>query len=121
MLCATCLRRAGRSNRLTANGVFMEKVHHVLSLSGGKDSSALVYPLREAGSDSDGVRRLLEEVGFSSYYDWRTRSGCYFCFFQRRIEWVGLLEKHPDLFELAKQYEKFDAEGDQRYTWNQRE
>ena len=32
-----------------------------------------------------------------AYYDWRTRSGCYFCFFQRRIEWVGLKERYPEL------------------------
>jgi hypothetical protein len=45
----------------------------------------------------------------------RSRSGCYFCFFQQKIEWVWLYEQHPDLFEKAKEYEK---EG---YTWNQNE
>ena len=52
---------------------------------------------------------------------WRTRSGCYFCFYQRKAEWVGLLEKHPDLFEAAKEYEKFDPETGERYTWTQKE
>ncbi len=33
-------------------------------------------------------------------------SGCYFCFFQRKVEWTGLKERHPELFESAKQYEK---------------
>ncbi|WP_053991921.1 phosphoadenosine phosphosulfate reductase family protein [Mangrovimonas sp. TPBH4] len=41
----------------------------------------------------------------------RSRSGCYFCFYQQKIEWVWLLEQHPDLFEQAMEYEK---EG---YTW----
>ena len=41
----------------------------------------------------------------------RSRSGCFFCFYQQRIEWVWLLEQHPRLFEEAMRYEK---EG---YTW----
>jgi len=36
----------------------------------------------------------------------RSRSGCFFCFFQQKIEWVWLLEQHPKLFESAMQYEK---------------
>src|SRR5262249_18996070 len=47
--------------------------------------------------------------------------GCYFCFFQRRVEWVGLLERHPELFQLAKGYEKIDEDTSERYTWNQKE
>lgn len=41
----------------------------------------------------------------------RSRSGCFFCFYQQKIEWVWLLEQHPDLYEMAITYEK---EG---YTW----
>lgn len=36
----------------------------------------------------------------------RSRSGCFFCFYQQKIEWVWLLEQHPDLFEKAVEYEK---------------
>ena len=59
--------------------------------------------------------RLLEEsgVGLPSYYKWRSRSGCYFCFFQQKGEWVRLADRHPDLFEKAKRYEKEE----QGYTW----
>lgn len=45
----------------------------------------------------------------------RSRSGCYFCFFQQKIEWVWLYEQHPDLFEKAMAYEK------DGYTWIQGE
>jgi hypothetical protein len=78
-----------------------------------------VFPFKEDGIKMPDVQRILEQsgVGFPEYYEWRTRSGCYFCFFQRKIEWVGLLERHPDLFEKAKAYEKVE-EG---YTWVQRE
>jgi 3'-phosphoadenosine 5'-phosphosulfate sulfotransferase (PAPS reductase)/FAD synthetase len=81
------------------------------------------YPFREDGIDMQRVHRILEEsgLGLPSYYDWRTRSGCYFCFFQRRAEWVGLMEHHPELFKLAKQYEKIDEGSGERYTWNQKE
>jgi 3'-phosphoadenosine 5'-phosphosulfate sulfotransferase (PAPS reductase)/FAD synthetase len=36
----------------------------------------------------------------------RSRSGCFFCFYQQKIEWIWLLEHHPDLFEKAMEYEK---------------
>jgi hypothetical protein len=82
-----------------------------------------VYPFKDDGIDAQGVLRILEEsgLGLPSYYEWRTRSGCYFCFFQRRIEWVGLLERHPDLYKEAMDYEKVDGETGERYTWNERE
>jgi 3'-phosphoadenosine 5'-phosphosulfate sulfotransferase (PAPS reductase)/FAD synthetase len=43
----------------------------------------------------------------------RSRSGCFFCFYQQKIEWVWLLEQHPALFEAAKEYEK------DGYTWSE--
>ena len=80
------------------------------------------YPFKEDGITKDDVYRILEEkgIGLPDYYKWRTRSGCYFCFFQRKSEWVGLLEEHPDLFELAKAYEETPnkkAKTDERFTW----
>ena len=81
------------------------------------------YPFKEDGIVKSDVFRILEEsgIGVPEYYKWRTRSGCYFCFFQRKVEWVGLKENHPDLFELAKGYEKIGANTDERYTWAQNE
>lgn len=78
-----------------------------------------IFPFKEDGITKPDVLRILEEsgIGMPDYYEWRTRSGCYFCFFQRRSEWVGLLEKHPDLFEAAKSYEKPEED----YTWAKRE
>ena len=81
------------------------------------------YPFKEDGITKEDVYRILEEsgLGLPDYYKWRTRSGCYFCFFQRKSEWVGLLEQHPELFELAKGYEKFNEETGERFTWSQGE
>lgn len=76
------------------------------------------------------VYKLLEDsgVGLPAYYKAiefevdgkkgtysRTRSGCYFCFFQQKIEWIWLYEQHPDLFKKSMEFEK------DGYTWNQGE
>ena len=78
----------------------------------------------------DDIFRILREsgVGVPDYYEeipfevdgktgtyCRSRSGCYFCFFQQRIEWVWLLEQHPDLYAKAMEFEK------DGYTWVQGE
>ena len=84
-----------------------------------KPNIEAVFPFKEDNIDKAGVMRILEEsgVGLPSYYEWRSRSGCYFCFFQQKGEWVRLQDRHPDLYEKAKSYEKLD-EG---YTWVQDE
>ncbi|MBD5289893.1 MAG: phosphoadenosine phosphosulfate reductase [Bacteroides sp.] len=78
----------------------------------------------------DDIFRILEDsgVGIPAYYKPiefavdgktgtynRSRSGCYFCFFQQKLEWVWLYEQHPDLFTKAMEFEK------DGYTWNQNE
>ncbi len=81
------------------------------------------YPFVEDNIGKDDVIRILKEsgLGLPDYYRWRSRSGCYFCFFQQRIEWVGLLENHPDLFWKAASFERVDELTGERYTWNSRE
>jgi 3'-phosphoadenosine 5'-phosphosulfate sulfotransferase (PAPS reductase)/FAD synthetase len=81
------------------------------------------YPLldNEDVVDREGVFRLLDEsgVGRPGYYEPiqfevngkhgfynRSRSGCYFCFFQQKIEWIWLYEQHPHRFQQAMDYEK---------------
>lgn len=92
-----------------------------------KPNIEAVYPFKEDGITKGDVTRILDEagVGMPSYYEWRTRSGCYFCFFQRKAEWVGLSERHPELFEQAVAYEEKAAfggpEGKPAYTWSGRE
>jgi len=81
------------------------------------------YPFIDDGLVKDDIVRILNEsgLGLPAYYDWRSRSGCYFCFFQQRIEWVGLLENHPDLYDKAAKYERIDLETDEKYTWSSKE
>lgn len=77
-------------------------------------------PFREAGIDKRGVMDILDSsgVGLPRYYDWRSRSGCTFCFFQQKIEWVKLRERHPDAFEEAKAYEKNALDHGSPFTWS---
>lgn len=81
-----------------------------------------VYPFKEAGLVKADITRILEEsgIGMPEYYKWRSRSGCFFCFFQRKYEWVKLAEMHPDLFEKALEYEKEHSDG-RLFTWVQGE
>lgn len=89
-----------------------------------KPNIKAVFPFKEDGVTKEDVFRILDDagVGLPSYYEWRTRSGCYFCFYQRKIEWVGLAERHPELFEQAVAYEEKQGYEDtamtgRQYTW----
>ncbi len=81
------------------------------------------FPLVEHGIDKAGVIQLLNDVGLGlpDYYQWRSRSGCTFCFYQQKIEWVRLMRQHPDAFEEAKSYEKTAVDSGSPYTWVQGE
>lgn len=72
-----------------------------------KDTIKAVFPFIEDGLVRDDIFQILEDsVGIPEYYKWRSRSGCYFCFFQRQDEWLGLKRNHPELFEKAREFEQ---------------
>ena len=79
-----------------------------------------VYPFVHDGMVREDIVNLLRETtGIPSYYEWRSRSGCYFCFFQRKSEWLGLRKHHPELFKAAIRYENntFDPKTGRKFTW----
>lgn len=88
-----------------------------------QDNLIVRLPLKEAGIDKAGVIEILEGAGLGlpKYYEWRTRSGCTFCFFQQKIEWVRLMERHPEYFEQAIGYEKDALNNGSPFTWSQGE
>ena len=88
-----------------------------------KSNITPVYPFIDDFKYKADIFRILEEsgIGVPDYYKWRSRSGCYFCFFQQKKEWVGLREHHPELYEKAKQFEKFDPKTGKKFSWNQNE
>lgn len=87
------------------------------------DNLIIKLPFRENGIDKKSVLDILEAsgVGYPKYYEWRSRSGCTFCFYQQKIEWVRLKERHPEAYEEAKQYEKIALESNSPFTWIQGE
>ena len=91
--------------------------------SSKNDNLIVRLPFKQAGIDKAGVLEILDGAGLGlpSYYEWRTRSGCTFCFFQQKIEWVRLRERHPEAFEEAKAYEKDAVENGSPFTWSQGE
>lgn len=112
--------------------VFNKIVFEYLKTTKYPLSNEEVFPLLENDEVlvRDDIFRILREsgVGVPAYYEKvgfevndkkgeyaRSRSGCYFCFFQQKIEWVWLYEQHPDRFKLAMEYEK------DGYTWMQDE
>ena len=89
-----------------------------------KPNITVVYPFQEDGLKLADIKEILlsSGVGFPPYTQWgRTRSGCFFCFYQQKIEWVRLKEAHPDLFEQAKAYEKPYEGSGKTFTWSSRE
>jgi len=91
--------------------------------SSNHDRLIIKLPFKETGIDKAGVLEILESAGLGlpKYYSWRTRSGCTFCFFQQKIEWVRLKEQHPDAFQEAMTYEKDAVQRGSPFTWSQGE
>ena len=104
---------------------FLEKTDYPLS----KEKNFPLISNTDVFNKED-VFTLLNEsgIGLPKYYDniefkldnklgyyHRSRSGCFFCFYQQKIEWIWLYEQHKDLFKKAMEYEK------KGYTWIQGE
>ena len=87
-----------------------------------KPNIKAVFPFKDYGVDYAGVMKISNEsgIGLPPYLSWgRTHSGCYFCFFQKPIEWVRLLETHRAQFDKAQAYEKVGTDPGKTFTWIQ--
>ena len=105
-------RYVGKDNAISYMGIRADECDRGGYIS-KKGNITPVYPFREDNIVLKDVYLMLirSGLGIPEYYKWRSRSGCYFCFFQRMVEWVRLMENHPDLFDKAQSYEKKD------FTW----
>lgn len=85
-----------------------------------KPNIVAVYPFQDDGLVRADIMRILEDsgLGLPPYMDWgRSRSGCYFCFYQQKIEWVRLFETHPSYFALAMEYEEKAVLVGEQFYW----
>ena len=66
-----------------------------------------VYPFVDSGFIKNDIENILKITGIylPKYYEWSNRSGCYFCPFQTKRNWINLYKNHPDLFYKAKSFE----------------
>ena len=86
-----------------------------------KQKNLIIHlPFVDNGLDKMDVIETLDAsgLGLPAYYRWRSRSGCTFCFYQQKIEWVRLKEEHPEAFEEARSYEKIALENQSPFTWS---
>jgi 3'-phosphoadenosine 5'-phosphosulfate sulfotransferase (PAPS reductase)/FAD synthetase len=113
----------GNDTAITYVAIRADEAHRKGYLSTKPNISAR-YPFIEDEKTKEDITNILERSGLGKpgYYDWgRTRSGCYFCFFQQKAEWVHLADKYPDLFEKAKEYEQMHKVEGRMQTWSQGE
>jgi 3'-phosphoadenosine 5'-phosphosulfate sulfotransferase (PAPS reductase)/FAD synthetase len=129
---SSTFNQLNKLNQLLDLGIkeFNRLVYAFLQSTGYPLSQETYFPLvdNEEILVRDDIFRILENsgVGVPEYYKEieftingktgkyaRSRSGCFFCFYQQKIEWVWLYEQHNDLYLKAMEYEK---EG---YTWSE--
>lgn len=74
------------------------------------DDVVVELPLKAWGIERADVFAIVDQtVGIPSFYRYRVRSGCTCCWGMRRMETIGVLDRHPVEFKKAEQYEKLSA------------
>ena len=75
------------------------------------------YPFVDLGMTKAMVFDILHNtIGIPSTYAYRSRSGCYCCFFQRNSEIIGMLMNDPKAFLETESYEKLTEEDEKRWS-----
>lgn len=64
---------------------------------------------------SDSFKDYMKPWQLHHAFAWRSRPNCFFCFFQRQYEFIGLHEHYPDLFWEAVRIE--EQNGSTGYYW----
>ena len=81
-------------------GISLEEAHRM------RDSdvkySKLVYPLVDAAIDRDDCVDLLKQYNLPV----PEKSGCWFCPFTNKANWIKLYQEHPDLFQKSIELEQ---------------
>lgn len=98
-------------------GIGLATVYKIVEMRGLLPPNFFWKRLHEAvmARIDEAQRRMV--AGWSQWtrdrlFAWRSRPNCFYCFFQRRYEWVGLLEHYPELFETAERIENEVGNGE---------
>ena len=71
------------------------------------------FPLIEMGLDRNECIRTIREVGLGV----PQKSGCFFCPYQRKRQWIELKKYYPDLWKIAVKMEEQSRERTPLYTF----
>lgn len=82
-------------------GIASDEKHRMNKIQGRKQFT-FKFPLVEWGIDREGCITIIKKEGLSV----PVKSGCYFCPFQPKREWVKLYENYPSLFNDSIEFEK---------------
>ena len=78
-----------------------------IALQHSMENASAAYPFMDLGITKHMVFDILDRsVGIPSTYQFRSRSGCFSCFFQRNQELIGLLDHSPESFAETEAKEK---------------
>ena len=93
-------------------GIRADEAHRVKTATSTDNYINERFPFVDNNIGRSDVIKMLEDVGVGlpEFYNWKTRSGCYFCFYQSKKDWINLREQHPDLFKKAMGYEFYGCE-----------
>lgn len=74
------------------------------------------FPFIELKIDKTTVFDILDRsIGIPDTYKYRSRSGCFNCFFQRNAEAIGMLLNDPDNYEVTEKCEKLSSSDEDRW------
>lgn len=82
-------------------GIASDEKHRSKKIKGRKQFT-YKFPLIEKEIDRKGCVDIIKKEGLSI----PVKSGCYFCPFQSKKEWIKLYENYPDLFDETILFEK---------------
>ncbi len=93
-------------------GIRGDESHRVKTATSSDNYIKECFPFVENGLQKQDIIDILlnSGLGLPEYMKWKSRSGCYFCFYQSKWEWIGLYENHPDLYKKAMSYEFYNCE-----------
>ena len=96
------LKKEYGENFTVVMGIDAGESHRAERYKDKTDYAPMNFPLIDAGIDRDGCKKIIQDYG----WEIPIKSGCFFCPFTRKIQWLDLLHNHRGLFLKAEMLEK---------------